>query len=75
MTFEKWYAIECVKDEGWSEYGWACMAWEEATKQGRGQCAGIAESFCHCPEAYGSRDLIDPTCDCHDIAAAIREAE
>ena len=41
----------------------------------RRECAGIAESFCHCPEAYAGRSLIDPTCDCHDIAEAIYEQE
>ena len=47
----------------------------EARREERERCAGIAESFCHCSEAYTGRDLIDPTCDCHDIAAAIREVD
>ena len=49
-------------------------AWNAATHAERERCAGKSLEFCHCSKHYTARGLIDPTCDCHDIAAAIREA-
>ena len=74
MTFQKWWETGTIT---WpmpdSRIALAWEAWQESAKQKRETCEEIAESFCHCSEAYTGRNLIDPTCDCHDIAAAIRE--
>lgn len=54
---------------------WLAAHDAEVRREMQARCEELAKSFCHCPDAYTNRNLIDPTCDCHDIAAAIGEGE